>query len=147
MRFGEGVAHYLKHLKYAEIWLSDIIGQVDFTMYFRPHGYPLWFEFGTGTVCATVDIDNGIMPQARMKVRLEPVTDTACDTILKKDQRWASEFQFCIEWTGHCKVQKVFFFTDREEDPITLACELSATCTELTADTDGIQLDDYSYEI
>ena len=44
-----------KRLIRADLWISDLSGDVDFSVYWRPDEYPCWREWHTFSRCATVD--------------------------------------------------------------------------------------------
>jgi len=106
----------LKKLARADLWVSNVRGSVDFRVLYRADGYPCWLPWHDFTVCAAVDDEIAetdplspttprAMPQRRTQRRLPSPLDT-CDPTTGKPFRLGYNFQFRIEWTGLCTIEK-----------------------------------------
>ena len=146
--FERNASTLVKKLAYAEIWLSDIKGDLDVTIYFRPFGYALWNPMEQIDICAEFDnIDLTLQPQRRHKLKVVPADDDICDPITEQSVRFGSDFQFCIQMRGHARIDKVVFKAQKFEDTNEPACEFTAECKRLTPGPGGILLDDFEYSV
>jgi len=105
-----------KRLLRGDLWLSEIIGKVDFQVSFKPDQSPCWVPWHTFTVCQ--EVDNPLLsetddttaiqklPGYRTQIVL-PAPPDDCDPINKKLLRDGYEFQVRLEWRGRCKVEKL----------------------------------------
>jgi len=118
----------LKKIKRAEVWIDDVVGEVDLDLSYRPDQYPCWYEWGDRkTICA----------QAR---QCDPAS-FECETIqnfkegYKTRLRWAAppeqdetfdnkpadlgyEFQLRLQWSGHVRIKKALAWAQTvEEEP------------------------------
>ena len=118
----------LKRIESVEIYVDDVLGEVDFTLYYKPDQYPCWVTWGrTQAVCSdyrTCDEDSDgscVLPTQKrptFKTRLNfgqpPDEDMLVDD---KPSRIGYEFQLRLEWVGHCRLRKLLVrFTDRDDE-------------------------------
>lgn len=133
----------LKRYQYADVWLTDLKGKVDITLYVRSTEYPLWTIVGTATLYADQSNtgDNNVWPQNRYRVRMtSPLSVTEAAKL--GNRLSGSELQFCLEWVGHARVQRFVVFAEPQpEDHGQLTRE--TTGAPLT----GESIDDYKYAI
>jgi hypothetical protein len=108
----------LKKLRMGELYIDEIVDNVTLTVRFRPDQYPNWIDWATISFCANVtqctvqapeDSECEVWkPRAKQyaaRVRL-PLPDEACNDIAGIPVDRGFEFQFQLEWTGHCRVRK-----------------------------------------
>lgn len=118
----------LKKLSRADIWLSNLQGQVDFKVYFRPDKFPCWIEWTNFQKNAQMEYCPTSMeeylakvptslPQFRPQVRLTTPPDTI-DPSTNRLFRMGYEFQLRIEWVGCASIDKVLIHTDDVVEPI-----------------------------
>ena len=91
-------------LNNGEISLSNIRGQVDVTVKYRPLYYPCWVDWHSFTVCADESAQNS-QPQYRYRLGLGTPNGTDCDSSTKLPLREGLAFQFRVEITGSCTFQ------------------------------------------
>jgi hypothetical protein len=107
----------LTRLESVELFLDEVAGKVDFTLFYRPDQYPCWVEWGRAqSECAEWRDTRGVLaicvdPVVRrpgFKTRLnfgQPVDiDLDADD---KPSRLGYDFQFRIEWEGKCRIRKM----------------------------------------
>ena len=131
-----------KRVKAMELWLSDIHGELDVTAYWRPAGYPLWNAFSEMETIA----GSGSLGHMMRRLRFTISAD-ACDPVMKKKLDLGEEFQFCVQWTGQCRIRKAVFFAEKNTEQHVNACEVSVDGVVLAAGEAGIEIDDLTYEV
>ena len=142
---GGNVGSIWKRFKWAEVSFSDIKGQMDANVYFRPDGYPLWIPCTSGVCEATMTA--GGFPQVRRRIRFTPV-DGYADNSTGQNPVFGLDFQFCIEITGHARLDKVRFIADDFRLDVNLGCLMSPIAVKLVASSStGVELDDFDYEV
>jgi len=120
--------YVLKKLSRADLWLSNLQGQVDFKVYFRPDKFPCWIEWATFqknakmNYCPTspeewVEKVPTSLPQFRPQVRLSTPPDTI-DPATNRLFRMGYEFQLRIEWVGCASLDKVLLHADDVVEPV-----------------------------
>jgi hypothetical protein len=107
----------LKKLERADLWISELRGNVDFRVLYRADNQYCWTLWDEFSFCATVDepeiketdplspITPRALPQTRTQRRLRAPSD-ACDPITGKLLRLGYNFQFRLEWRGVCRIEK-----------------------------------------
>jgi len=106
---------HLKRLIDGEIYAIDIVGRVDFQVYYKPDYYPCWTPWFSWFICGKVDncglpktgqcvFPNNPKPQYRPRMGFgePPVTD--CDPVLNKPLREGFTFQVAVVVQGHCRI-------------------------------------------
>ena len=128
----------MKWLKYVDLWVSGLSGDVTVKVYYRADHYGYWSLLGSGSVHgSTGDY------QRRRRLRVSGEEQGPNDPVLdiKLDRGYA--FQFCIEWTGRLQLNRVSFVADPEADDfMTFFNEPDSEA--LTLPSDQVQLDDYN---
>ena len=118
----------LKKLSRADIWLSNLQGQVDFKVYFRPDKFPCWIEWTNFQKNAQMSYCPSSpeeylskiptsLPQFRPQIRLTTPPDTI-DPSTNRLFRMGYEFQLRIEWVGCASLDKVLIHADDVIEPI-----------------------------
>lgn len=117
----------LKRIESVEIWVDQIRGVVDFTLYYKPDQYPCWVEWGrTQSVCSeyqTCDGDEILCtiptvkrPTFKTRLNFGQPLDEDMD-VDDKPSRIGYEFQLRLDWLGHCRIRKVLVrFTERDDE-------------------------------
>lgn len=103
----------LKEIQYADLWVDDIIGDVDYTLEYRPDEDQCWKPWHSARVsakyqtCGTTNCvtPSNWQPQYRTRIRF-PKPDRDCDTLTNKPTRQCYEAQARLSWTGHWRVLK-----------------------------------------
>lgn len=106
----------LKKLHRSDIWMKDLVGQVDWILQWRPDAENCWQDWHTFTRCANYQIcDNEeesetcSLKNLRTQYRpqeLSPAPPDICDVVTGKPYRMGYEFQQRITWTGHAKINQ-----------------------------------------
>ena len=118
----------LKKLSRADIWISNLQGEVDFKVYFRPDKFPCWVEWtnfkktAQMTYCPSSPAEYlskvpNSLPQFRPQIRLATPPDTV-DPSTNRLFRMGYEFQLRIEWIGIASLDKVLLHADDVIEPI-----------------------------
>lgn len=118
----------LKRIESVEVWVDDIRGQVDFTLYYKPDQYPCWVEWGrTQEVCSdyqTCDDPEAVLctlpvvkrPTFKTRLNFGQPLDEDMD-VDGKPARLGYEHQIRLDWLGHCRIRKVLVrFTERDDE-------------------------------
>lgn len=118
----------LKRIESVEIWVDEILGEVDFTLYYRPDQYPCWVEWGrVQAVCSdyqTCAVEDDPLctvayvkrPTFKTRLNFGQPLDEDMD-VDDKPSRIGYEFQLRLEWVGHCRIRKVLVrFTERDDE-------------------------------
>lgn len=106
----------LKRLEGVEIYVKEVMGRVDFTLFYKPDDYPCWIEWGRQQVvcanwrdCPEPDAlcTTPVVYRPGYKTRLSfgqpPRVDHDVDD---KPAQYGYEFQFRLEWEGRCVIRK-----------------------------------------
>lgn len=86
-----------------EMYLSDINGQVDVVVLYRPLFYPCWRPWHSYKICSDMSATNA-KQQVRYYLGLGEPDPKDCDSINDQPFRESPGFQLRIELTGHCKI-------------------------------------------
>lgn len=121
--------YVLKKLSRCDIWVSNVRGEVNFKVSFRPDKYPCWIEWASFTRIAQMEYCPttpeqfvferlpASLPQFRPQIRLITPPDTV-DTSTNRLFRMGYEFQLRIEWTGSVAIDKILLHADDVIEPI-----------------------------
>lgn len=118
----------LKKLSRADIWVSNLQGQVDFKVYFRPDKFPCWIEWTSFQKNARMEYCPSSpeeflakvptsLPQFRPQIRLTTPPDDI-DPSTNRSFRMGYEFQLRIEWVGCASLDKVLIHADDVIEPL-----------------------------
>jgi len=131
-----------KRFDHLDVWVKDLRGSVDLTAYWRPDGYRLWNKCRTVTIAS--DVSAGGLPQNRYRVRVEPLAEVF-DEATDHDVQSGDLFQFCIQWTGSCTIEKVRMgAVESPDEPLYYDQE---TANALAESANSVTLDDFAYTI
>lgn len=95
----------LARLVDGEIYVSDVVGQVDFQTFYKPDQYPCWIPWHSWSICSTEPDANNPTRQPTYRTRMGMGTPSAddCDSVNNRPLREGYTFQFKAVITGHCK--------------------------------------------
>lgn len=133
-----------KKYAYAELWLSDVKGIVDMNIYYRPEGYALWTLGGKAQIVAkdASDENVNVYPQIRQKIRISEESLGLSPEISElRNLLIGTKIEFCIDWTGHCQIDRALFVVDPQPDDVRIDENEGTNNFALTGDA----LMDYDY--
>lgn len=134
----------LKELMTADLWVTDVFGDTEFTIKWRPEDYPQWTTWATfnvcsksgqcvsGSECATLSP----VPKSKSRIILPRPPEECREDGQHKKLAFGYGFQFRIEWTGHAKIVRFRVHANRlledslGECPETDPCTVLALCPE-----------------
>jgi hypothetical protein len=101
-------------LQDGEFYLSDIVGTVDFEIWYKPSFHPCWVLWHQGQVCAkerdTSDsADDLVKPANRVAIGIGKPSSDTCDPINNRPYCVGETFQFKFVFTGSCKFYGALF--------------------------------------
>ncbi len=113
-RVNFGLAQTRKRLQRCDVYLSDIDGDVDVTVYWRADASPAWIQWDTWSVCATTTDPSTVTPhvfqllarQQRPQVKTFTIPDDL-DTIIGYDGAVGFYFQVRVAWVGHARIDRI----------------------------------------
>lgn len=117
-----------KRLDELEIWVDQVVGQVNFTLLYRPDSYPCWFTYGEKEIEVAYEdcTDDSVTCKAIItfnegyRTRLGFGTPpTADETLDNKPARIGYEFQFRLVWVGQCRIRRILAKAGGIEEPLT----------------------------
>lgn len=134
---GFGEPEELKKLETGDMWVDNLVGQVDFRIQYRPDQYPGWIEWHSWSECANFDCDptdcNEIkpaQPQYRPRMTLPQPADT-CEGNIGRPFRIGYEFTQRMLITGFCRIKKSRMVAYPEPEPRSERCRGTETCKDL----------------
>ena len=131
-----------KRFSHIDLWVRELKGNADITVYFRPDGYELW----TACNSLTIKSDASGQPQHRYRLRFGPQSEDLYDPITGANLLGGTSFQFCFQWEGNLAIEKaVYYATPESEEPPDSCCDGETTATALVEGTGGVLLDDFTY--
>jgi hypothetical protein len=103
----------MKHLRRADLWFSDIIGDLNVRVKFRPTHYPYWLDWETfASVASGTQSDWGtVTPQRRAALKThQPIEDL--DPQTGRPYSTGEGFQIRIEWDGIARLDHVLVWQE-----------------------------------
>jgi hypothetical protein len=91
----------LIQLRDGEVYLSDIQGDVEVVVYWKPDYYPCWTVWREFDVCQSADATDS-QPGYRMRIGLGEPSVKPCEAGNNRPLRIGHFFQFRVEITGSC---------------------------------------------
>lgn len=127
--FGQGVKAFseLIQLRDGEVYLSDIEGVVNVSVYYRPDFYSCWTLWNTFTVCSDMDGFNA-QPSYRMRVGLGEPSVTPVEAGNGRPLRLGYFFQFRFVVQGQCTVNGMRASATTFADPVFAPTVLPTSC-------------------
>lgn len=89
-----------------EIFVDNLVGRVDFEVFWKPDQYPCWTLWHSWSECATKNTSaptDNTKPQFRPRMGLGTPTITACDPSTNRPLREGYTFQIKVVITGQCE--------------------------------------------
>lgn len=113
-----------KQIAMCEVFVDNIVGSVDFQLWYKPNQYPCWVPWKSWTECAAVPDcategkSNGVCKQPvfqalqyRPRMEIGPPPNQ-CDPALNQVLSRGYEFQLKLDWTGQAQVRAVNLFAN-----------------------------------
>jgi hypothetical protein len=120
----------LKRLDSGDLFVDNIVGSVDYEVWYRPDQYPSWIDWTSWNIC-TNDQSCGLtlacpvptlaQPQYRTKMRL-PTPSDSCNQSLGVNFRNMYETQVRVSITGYCRVRSVRVHAYDVTEPVVGEC-------------------------
>lgn len=126
-----------KTLQRCDVWLSEIDGEVDLKVYWRPDNAQQWTAWDEGAeVCAkTTDAATNtphtwknLLPEQRPQIKTFTIPDDV-DAVTTYALQTGFEFQIRLVLTGKARIEKVMLHAVYNDDP-DYRGEVSAECIE-----------------
>lgn len=135
----------LKNLYMGELYIDEIVDEVQVRVKFRPDQYPTWVDWQTITLCANVTQCTVNSPgafsctvwktrqkQYAARIRI-PRPPASCNSIAGVPLDLGYEFQFRLEWTGHCRIRRFRTRSNLRSQESEGACAATPVCTSFEA--------------
>lgn len=100
---GAGAMQDFFNLLDGELSIDNLVGSVDFSVYYKPDQYPCWVPWFAWSECAKKDADNS-RPQFRPRMGLGEPPATPCDPSTNRRLREGFSFQIKLIVQGHCRL-------------------------------------------
>lgn len=140
-KFNCGRSDVLKTLDHIRLWLSDVKGDVEMSVYVRTDDYPFWTQMDeTQTFSAPT---TGREQQRRDIVFA--ANKELTDPVEGGNGIQGYVFQFALVWTGHCKIKRAKIRAMMAAEPNTPA-EMSAEEGVELSDAGNLDLEATDYE-
>lgn len=112
-----------KRLYGARLFFSNIRGNLDWELQYRPDDYPCWTSWASGVFCVKsrqCDTITGCVPVAYANGYVFPIKigspEASCNTFNNRDMNNGVKFQFRIKWTGIAKLRYAIFLANETPD-------------------------------
>ncbi len=119
-----GAAKQRKRLERCDVWLTDVNGEIDLKVYWRPDNSQQWLLWDEATTCAKTSDPATDAPhvwknlQAQYRPQFKTFTIPAD---VQETVKYAAEvgfkFQIRLVWTGHLRIEKVMLHGTYLDDP------------------------------
>lgn len=135
----------LKGLYMGELYVDEIVDDVTIVIKFRPDQYPSWTTWTTINLCANVTQCTVQTPgqftcsvwktnQRQYAARLTiPRPPETCNTIAGAPVDRGYEFQYRLEWTGHCRIRRFRAHCKIHSQTYEGMCPENPVCTSFQA--------------
>lgn len=136
---GKGLFDLVK-LQEGEFYLGDVVGTVDFQVYYRPQFAPCWVLWHSGSVCAKIrdttnPDDDNVQPQNKVAIGLGTPKSSDCDPINNRPYIIGETFQFKFVFTGSARFYGAVFKACPEPKRTFAPVKCDAICvTEINSD-------------
>jgi hypothetical protein len=121
--FGESKRR--KRLDRCDVWLSDVSGELDLTVYWRSDNSQKWIQWdqAPSTCAQTTDpatesphVWKNLQPQERPQFKTFTIPD-GIDEVIKYSAHVGFEFQIRLVWTGRCRIHRMMLHAELLADP------------------------------
>lgn len=130
----------LKTLARCDVYLSDVQGQVDLQLYWRPDNQQKWQEWflKPSDACAIMEDDStttphvwkNLRPQYRPQIKTFTIGDDA-NPVTELPMAKGFEHQFRLKWTGKARVNRILVHAITNDDAVyTVPSGLPTECIE-----------------
>lgn len=92
----------LKRLINGEFYIEDLIGTIQYQVFYKPEAWPCWVPWFQGSECADMTVVNS-QPQFRPRIGLGEPSGIPCDQTNNRPLREGFNFQVRFVITGHCR--------------------------------------------
>lgn len=140
----------LRQLMTGDLWLTNIRGNVDLTIKYRPDTDPNWSDWATIPICSlssdctTAACGEPSTPAPQYRARLQlPEPSSSCDTLNDKPTNLGYRFSIRLETTGAFTLQQLRLTAHDLPENVVGSCpptDCTATLLPLTC------LSDYTYD-
>ncbi len=97
----------LKKLLDGEMSIDNLVGQVDFQVFWKPDQWPCWVPWHAWTECSSEDSTTTTKPSFRPLVGLGEPSSRFCDLANDRPLREFFTMQWKVVITGHCRFLKL----------------------------------------
>jgi len=142
----------LKDLQYADIWISDVIGDVELKLFYKSDQYPQWTQWGNTVKINSPAIVSNADPVDELpnykrfsypRIRFTSTSPADCNKINNTQLRMGYEFDTYIEITGRCTVRR---FRTHAKAVSSEEANAGGSCEPIELNGfDGPFQDDYDY--
>lgn len=108
--------HPYLQLKNGEIYVDEMIGTVDFEVWYRPDQWPCWIPWSKWSECAGKDSTSS-QPQFRPRMGIGEPSIIPCDPTTNRPFCQFYDCQIAITITGHCTFKGGKFFAVTIPEP------------------------------
>lgn len=119
-----------KKLVSGHAWIANLVGNVDYTMRFRPDDAQCWIEWQTRNRCAkgAANVSADGCALRTFKAGYKPhmgfgSPPETCAEFERKSARFAYQWQFRLEWVGRSTIKRLLFTADGNQDRPIEDCE------------------------
>lgn len=113
-----------KDLKRCDVYLSDVDGEIDLTVYWRADNSQKWLKWDEASTCAkttdpagpTPHVWKNLVAQYRPQFKTFTIPDDIQE-VIKYSAQVGFEFQIRLEWTGKCRIHRMMLMADLLSDP------------------------------
>lgn len=137
--FGQGVntGRDCLRLTDGEIFIDNLLGDVDFYVYYKPDKYPCWVPWFSFTECAKEPTSDPATatykPQYRPSLGLGEPSPVPCDSSTNRPLREGFEFQVKIVIKGHCRFLGARFYAVAVPSPAFATQSCNKICAPAVA--------------
>lgn len=101
LRDADPKVRHFKRLLDGELMVDQLVGTVEFQVFYRPDDYPCWVLWHSWTECAT---ESSTQPQFRPRMGFGEPTSRNCDPSTNRPLREGYDYQLKFVIRGHCRV-------------------------------------------
>lgn len=114
-----------------EFWMSNIIGNLDWELFYRPDNSPCWNTWQTGGTCfkfedcdppAACQNTASYQPGYITKFITKKPSQGPCQSWVGRNPNHGTEFQIRFDWTGQATFNRCRLFMDEQDNKDTGIC-------------------------
>lgn len=131
---GKGLFDLVK-LQEGEFYLGDVVGQVDFQVFYRPQFAPCWVPWHSGSICAEIKdpadpADVNVQAQNRVAIGLGVPSSKDCDPVNNRPYIIGETFQFRFVFTGSARFYGAVFKASPEPKRVFARAQCEPICID-----------------